>query len=154
MMSSANAQASISRNEPFTCGNFRVEIQGITAMSFSEVSGLEVSIDVVEYRAGDAKVNTEQKLPGLYKTTDVTLKRGLTRDLGLWNWINSATAGNLNRTNVVITLLDPADNAVLAWKLRNAWPRKWSGPALNAGSSDLAMEELVLCHEGLELSAS
>ena len=153
-MSSANAQASVSRNDPFTCGNFRVEIQGITAMSFSEVRGLEVSIEVVEYRAGDAKVNTEQKLPGLYKTTDVTLKRGLTRDLGLWNWINSATTGNLNRTNVLITLLDQAENPVLAWRLRNAWPCKWTGPALNAGSSEGAMEELVLCHEGLELSAS
>lgn len=153
-MSSAHVQAAISRNDPYTCGNFRVEIQGITAMSFSEVSGLEVSIDVVEYRAGDAKVNTEQKLPGLYKTTDVTLKRGLTRDLSLWNWINSATAGNVNRTNVMITLLDQAENPVLAWRLRNAWPCKWAGPALNAGSSDVAMEELVLCHEGLELSAS
>lgn len=153
-MSSANAQASISRNDPFTSGNFRVEIQGITATSFSEVSGLEVLIEVVEYRAGDAKVNTEQKLPGLYKTTDVTLKRGLTRDLSLWNWISSAMAGNVNRTNVLITLLDQADNPVLAWRLRNAWPCKWTGPALNAGSSDVAMEELVLCHEGLELTAS
>ena len=142
------------RNDPFTVGNFRVEIQGITASSFSEVRGLEVSIDVVDYRPGDAKLNTEQKLPGLHKVSDITLKRGLTRDLSLWNWINNALNGNITRAPVVITLLDQADNAVLSWRLRNAWPRKWCGPVLNAGSSEVAIEELELAHEGLELSAS
>ena len=152
-MSSPTPQASASRNDPFTAGNFRVEIQGITAASFIEVRGLDVSIDVVDYRPGDSKVNTEQKLPGLYKVSDVTLKRGLTRDLSLWNWINSALNGNVNRTTVAITLLDQADNPVLVFKLRNAWPRKWSGPVLNSGCSDVAIEELELAHEGLELSA-
>ncbi len=152
-MSSATQQAAASRNDPFTAGNFRVEIQGFTTASFTEVRGLEVSIDIVDYRAGDSRVNTEQKLPGLYKVPDVTLKRGLTRDLSLWNWINNALNGNVNRTSVAITLLDQADNPVLVWRLRNAWPRKWSGPALNAGCSDVAMEELELAHEGLELSA-
>lgn len=140
------------RNDPFSAGNFRVEIQGITTTSFSAVNGLEVSVDVVEYRAGDAKLNTEQKLPGLYRVTNVTLKRGLIRDLSLWNWINSAMVGNVNRTNVAVTLLDQQDQPVLMWKLRNAWPCKWTGPALNAGSSDVACEELELVHEGLEMA--
>ena len=152
-MSSATQQASFSRNDPFTAGNFRVEIQGITATSFSEVRGLEVSIDVVDYRPGDSKLNTEQKLPGMYKVSDVTLKRGLTGDLSLWNWINSGSNGNVSRTSVAIILLDQADNPVLVWKLRNAWPRRWFGPTLNAGCSDVAIEELELTHEGLELSA-
>jgi len=151
-MSPVVPQAVSGRNDPFTVGNFRVEIQGITAASFSQVQGLEVSIDVVEYRAGDAKLNSEQKLPGLSKTTDVTLKRGLTRDLGLWNCINNAVNGNLNRANVAITLLDQTEQPVLVWRLRNAWPSKWTGPALNAGCSEVAMEELVLVHEGLEMA--
>jgi phage tail-like protein len=150
-MSSGSPQAATGRNNPFTTGNFLVEIQGITATSFSEVSGLETSIDVVEYRAGDARLNTEQKLPGLYKASDVTLKRGLTQDTSLWNWINSAMAGNVFRTPVAIILLDQADNPVLIWKLRNAWPCKWSGPVLCAGSSEVAIETLQICHEGLEL---
>jgi len=150
-MSSATPQAASGRTTPFTIGNFVVEIQGITATSFSEVSGLETSIDVIDYRAGNSKLNTEQKLPGLYKTTDVTLKRGLTQDTSLWNWINSVMNGSLSRTTVVIRLLDQADNPVLLWKLRNAWPCKWSGPVLSAGSSDVAIETLQICHEGLEL---
>jgi len=147
-------QASPGRNDPFTAGNFRVEIQGITSTSFTEVRGLEVSIDVVDYRAGDAKVNTEQKLPGIFHVGDVTLKRGITRDLSLWNWIHAAMNGSLNRVPILITLLDQADTPVLTWKLSNAWPRKWSGPALNAGSSDVAIEELEICYEGLEFAAS
>jgi phage tail-like protein len=142
------------RNDPFTAGNFRVVIDGVTATSFSEVRGLEASIEVVEYRPGDARINTEQKLPGLNKFTNVTLKRGFTRDLSLWNWIHAAMNGTVSRASVVITLLDQADNPVLNWKLRNAWPCRWSGPALNAGSSDVAIEELELAHEGLEFSAA
>jgi phage tail-like protein len=152
-MSSKPPQSVSGRNDPFTVGNFRVEIQGIASSSFCHVQGLEVSIDVVEYRAGDAKVNTEQKLPGLFKTSDVTLKRGLTRDLSLWNWMNAAMSGTLNRSDVAITLLDATEQPVLVWRLRNAWPSKWVGPSLNATSSDVAMEELVLVHEGLEMSA-
>ena len=154
-MSPVVPQSPPGRNDPFTAGNFRVEIQGITTASFSEVRGLEVSIDVVDYRPGDAKLNTEQKLPGLYKVADVTLKRGLTRDLSLWNWINGGLSGNITRTAVVITLLDQADNAVLAWRLRRMHGRA-SGAALCSmpGSSEVAIEELELAHEGLELSAS
>ena len=143
------------RNDPFTVGNFRVEIQGITSStSFTEVQGLTASIEVVDYRAGDAATNSPRKLPGLNKFSNVTLKRGLTRDLSLWNWINAALGGNLNRTPVVITLLDQADNPVLHWKLRNAWPCRWSGPILTGKGSDVAIEELELAHEGLELLAA
>jgi phage tail-like protein len=95
-----------------------------------------------------------RKLAGLSKVSNVTLKRGLTSDLSLWNWINAAMNGNVTRAAVVITLLDEADNPVLSWKLRNAWPRRWSGPRLNAGCSDVAIEELELAHEGLELAGA
>ena len=151
-MSSGSPQAATGRNNPFTTGNFLVEIQGITATSFSEVSGLETSIDVVEYRAGDARLNTEQKLPGLYKASDVTLKRGLTQDTSLWNWINSAMAGNVFRTPVAIILLDQADNPVLIWKLRNAWPCKWEITEYDASKSELSIETLELAHDGIDFA--
>ncbi len=149
----AAPQPSAGRNDPFTAGNFRVEIDGITSTSFSEVRGLETSIDVVDYRAGDAKTSTEQKLPGLTKFTNITLKRGLTRDLSFWNWIQTAINGTVSRRAVAIILLDQTDNPVLRWQVRNAWPCKWSGPVLNAGCSDVAIEELEIAHEGLEMVA-
>ena len=66
-MSTPGSAASPVRNDPFVSGNFLVEIEGIAATSFSEVSGLDTSIEVVDYRSGDAKLYTEQKLPGLRK---------------------------------------------------------------------------------------
>ncbi len=137
---------------PFPSGNFRVEIQGITAASFSEVCGLEASIDVIDYRAGDSRVNTDRKLPGLNKFTNITLKRGITQDTSLWDWFNSGLAGNVFRADMIIILLDQADNPVVLWRVRNAWPCKWVGPQLTAKCSDVAIETLEICHEGLELA--
>jgi phage tail-like protein len=135
--------------EPYLVGNFRVEIDGIAATSFSEVAGLEASIDVVDYRAGDAKVNSPQKLPGLNKYTNVTLKRGFVADASLWNWMQSGLNGTVLRANVAIILMDQADKQVWRWILKNAWPCRWEGPMLCAMSSEVAIETLELCHEGL-----
>ena len=142
--------SSPTRSDPYLAGNFRVEIDGITASAFSEVSGLEATVEVVDYRTGDQKENTVQKLPGLHKFTNVTLKRGFTQDFSLWNWFNSILTGSIVRANVAIILLDQAENPVWRWRLRNAWPCKWAGPALVANSSEVAIEELELSHEGLE----
>jgi phage tail-like protein len=141
-------------NSPYTRGNFRVEIDGIASSSFSELSGLEATIDVVEYRAGDDKTNAERKLPGLHKYTNITLKRGLTNDTSLWNWIKGAMDGSPTRANMAIILLDQADNPVVRWNVRNAWPCKWSGPILSAGCSEVAIETLEITHEGLDFSAT
>lgn len=138
--------------DPYTCGNFRVEIAGIASTSFSEVSGLETTIDVIEYRAGDARLNAEQKLPGLHKYANITLKRGLTQDTSLWNWIKGVMSGSLTRLNMSIILLDQADAEVIRWNVRNAWPCRWTGPTLSASCNEVAIETLEITHEGLDLS--
>jgi phage tail-like protein len=138
------------RVDPFLSGNFLVEISGITASAFSEVSGLDASIDVIDYRTGDSAENTPEKLPGLNRYSNVTLKRGFTSDISLWNWINSALTGSVVRATVQITLRDQVDNPVWMWQLRNAWPCRWSGPLLVANSSDVAIETLEIAHERLE----
>lgn len=138
------------RIDPFLAGNFLVEIEGVVAGSFCEVSGLEAAVEVVEYRSGDQKENSPQKLPGLNRFSNITLKRGLTADFSLWNWFNNVLAGTMVRTTVAITLLDQVDNPVWIWRLKNAWPCRWSGPVLCANSSEVAIEALEICHEGLE----
>jgi phage tail-like protein len=144
--------ASPARIDPFTIGKFLVSIDGIAAGSFSEVSGLDVSVDVIDYREGNSKGPFDQKLPGLNHVSNVVLKRGLTSDVSLWTWINTVVSGNIQRRAVQITLLDQADNPVLVWRIRNAWPCKWSGPILNANSSEVAIETLEIAHEGLDLA--
>jgi phage tail-like protein len=106
-------------------------------------------LQVIEYRTGGDTV--VRKLPGLQKSSDVTLKRGVTSDPSLWNWYKSSLQGNPFRTNVVVTLLDAQRQPVRRWKLSNAWIRKYSGPALNSTGGDVAIESIELTHEGLDL---
>jgi phage tail-like protein len=140
------------RIDPYLTGNFLVEIDGVASASFSEVSSLEVSIEVVDYRNGNSAENAVQKLPGLDKFTNITLRRGMTQDLSLWNWMQTTLKGNVQRTSVSITLLDRDDNPVWRWNLTNAWPCKWSGPALKAESNEVAIETLEICYENLTVS--
>lgn len=138
------------QNDPFGAFNFFVEIDGVTKAAFTEVSGLEVDVDVIEYREGGDPLGV-RKLPGLVKYGNIVLKRGLTADHSLWDWIKKVIDGAVQRTDMTITLLDDQRQPVLAWHIKRAWPRKWTGPALNAKSSEVAIESLEIAHEGLEL---
>jgi phage tail-like protein len=144
------------REDPYAACNFHVMIPGIledgrsARAAFSEVSGLDVEIATIEYRTG-AEDLTVRKLPGLNKSTNITLKRGITGDLTLWTWLKAVMDGNVRRADGTITLLDESRQPVMAWRFRRAWPCKLSGPTLNAKSNEVAIEVLELCHEGLEL---
>jgi phage tail-like protein len=144
------------RDDPYSALNFEVVFAGVfddgkaVSGSFAEVFGLDVSIETIEYRNGSEDA-TVRKIPGLRKFTNVTLKRGITGDLGFWNWTKAVMNGQVLRANGTITLLDEARQPVMTWKIRRAWPCKLSGPALNAKGNDVAIETLELCHEGLEI---
>ncbi|HZN01081.1 MAG TPA: phage tail protein [Pyrinomonadaceae bacterium] len=118
---------------------------------FSDVSGLGMDISYSEYRNGNEKFNTVRKIPNTHKVDDVTLKRGLVGKTKLFEWIKSVADGDHDPTNVTITLLDEARQPVATWVLRNAQPKKWTGPTLAAkGGGEVAMEELHLVHEGID----
>jgi phage tail-like protein len=136
------------RVDPYKNFNFRVEIDGLTVAGFSECSGLETEVSVIDYReGGDFLV---RKLPGLAKVGDVTLKRGITKSNDLQNWHRNVLNGVADRKNVVVILMDDARTPVVVWKLFDAFPRKWEGPTLRAQGNEIAIEALVLSCEGLE----
>jgi phage tail-like protein len=135
-----------SRTDPYGGFNFLVEIDGITQAGFQEVSGLDVSTDASDYREGSDPIHT-RKLPGLNKYTPITLKRGITDSDELWKWRATVIAGNVERRNGSIILLDQTGQEKLRWNFFNAWPSKWTGPALNATSSSVAVESLEITHE-------
>src|SRR5690242_6586938 len=141
--------AGANRNDPFGAFNFLVEIDGVMKGSFSEVSGLDAEIDPIEYRTGDEDI-TVRKIPGLRKYSNITLKRGLTLDHSLWDWMKQGLDGKVIRTTMSVTLLDEARQPVLRWNVREAWPCKWEGPDLNAKGKDVAIETLEIRHEGIE----
>jgi phage tail-like protein len=138
--------------DPYLVSNFRVEIDSTASAAFSEVLGLDVSIDIVDYRNGTSLQGTAEKLPGLARYPNITLKRGFTQNADLWNWVKNILSGVSDKRSVSIVLQDAQHNDVLRWNVRNAWPCRWSGPALHAGSSEIAVETLEICHEGIELA--
>jgi phage tail-like protein len=145
------------RDTPFGAYNFLVEFDGNEAAGsalggFSDVSGLGTEITLMEYRQGNDRENRVRKIPALHKASDVTLKRGIMGLTNFWQWVSVTRADPTHKRNVSIALQDEVGNIVLKWKLVNARPMKWTGPTLAAkGGSDVAMEELVLASEGVEL---
>lgn len=148
--------ALVRRDDPYAGYNFEVTVNGISddgravSGSFSEASGVEVTIDPIEYRHGTDDI-TPRKIPGLKKFTNITLKKGITADLEFWNWILRAMNGQVQRAEGSIVLLDENKQPVMQWNFKRGWPCKWTGPGMNATNNEVAMETLEICHEGLEV---
>jgi phage tail-like protein len=147
------------RNNPYGAFNYTVALGGDQGTGdvgayvggFSDVSGLGVDVSYSEYRNGNEAFNTVRKVQNTHKNDDVTLKRGLIGSGDLFAWLKEVRDGTADSRTVTITLMDEARNPVASWVLRNAQPKKWSGPTLAAkGGGEIAMEELHLVHEGIE----
>jgi phage tail-like protein len=126
----------------------QLEAVGIQAQ-FSEISGLGSETEVIEFREGGQN-DVVHKIPGRLKYPDIVLKRGITTDASIWVWRKMVEDGNIQdaRTNGKITLLDRG-NAVATWSFQNAWPAKISGPELGGEGNEIALEEIVIVHEGM-----
>ena len=93
-----------------------------------------------------------RKLPGKRKYANISLKRGYAPNgKDLWEWRKSVIEGRTKRFSGTITLLDEGRKPALVWRFFEAWPSKWAGPAMNAKNNDVAIEELELAVEGVEL---
>jgi phage tail-like protein len=148
------------RITPYGAFNFLVNLGGSVGPDeplggFSDVSGIGTEMTVAEYRNGNDRENHVRKVPGVHKVADVTLKRGIVNSTDLWEWIEDVRRrGVLGQRTVVITLRDETGTDVQSWTLRGVIPLKYTGPTLAAkGGGDVAMEELVLSAEALELEA-
>ena len=139
------------RRDPFRAFNFQLEIDNIARGAFSECSGLTAEGDAVDYREGTDLQPNVRKLVGLRKYSNITLKRGLMGSDDLFQWMKGVRDGQPEPRQITITLLDEARRIVATWRIRNAQPKKWTGPTLAAkGGGEVAMEELSLVHEGIE----
>ena len=138
------------RNDPLASFNFIITVDGMRA-GFSEVGGLATETDIIEYREGSEDI-TVRKIPGKRKYTNISLKRGYTSDgKDLFAWRKTVMDGKAQRKGGTITLLDEARQAALTWEFFEGWPSKWAGPALNAKNNEIAIEEMEICVEGLQL---
>jgi phage tail-like protein len=137
------------RVDPYANFTFLVEIDGITKAGFSDASGFDTTVDVHEYREGGDNT-TMRKLPGPTKYGNITLKRGVTDDRDLYNWVLDCVRGNVQRRSGSVIITDLAGNEKVRWNFRNAWPTKWTSPEFSAKGNDVAIETFELAHEGIE----
>lgn len=138
--------------------HFQVEWGG-TLLGFTEVSGLDVETEPIEYRHGASPVYNKSKQPGLTKYSNITLKRGTFQsDNEFFNWWKENVffqEGNKTkskyRRDITISLLNEEHNAIIVWKVINAWPIKVQSTDLKADGNEVAIESIELVHEGLTI---
>jgi len=120
---------------------------------FQECSNIGMEVNVAEYRNGNEKENSVRKITGLNKATDVTLKRGVIGSLNLYQWLDDIRNCNQNAFRNVVVHLQNEDHTavVITWKLMRARIMKHVSGPMNAKGTDVAMEELTLAYERLEM---
>ena len=141
MADNGSTQSQDTKMWPLPSFHFKVTLGSVGEISFSEVSGLETEFEEITYRAGDSNDFTKLKMPGLKKVSDITLK-----------WIGNVNMNIIQRENVTISLLDESHSAVKTWSLTNAWPKKITVEGFKADGNSVAMETLILAHEGIQIS--
>jgi len=129
--------------------HFRVDWGG-TSISFSEVSGLNIENQVIEYRDGASPEFSMRKMPGLQKFGNVTLKRGIFKgDNEYYDWLNTIKMNTIDRRDITVSLLDEEHNPVMKWRIKSAFPSKLEGAAMKASGNEVAIESIEVAHEGL-----
>jgi len=124
-------------------------------IGFSDVSGLTQEIQAIEYRDGLTGHAAALKIPGIPKVNNIILKRGIVqKNNDLFNWFNNNGAPNVERRDIMITLLNDEGAPVMIWTISQAFPVKCEGPGLKATGNEIAIESIELTHEGISLKTA
>jgi len=141
---------------PFT-GQFIFAVDGVRVGAFTEVSGLQVEVDMSEDIKEGGQNEYVHRLPGRLKWSNLVLKRGTT-DNNLFDWFKAssgegfeANRGRLERTTAALAMVDGMGELVRTWVFYDAFPVKWTGPKFAATSSEVATEELEVAHHGFRV---
>lgn len=145
------------RDNPYQGFNFLVDLgDGQTEgphAGFQEVGRLSTELELVEYRNGNSRLNSVSKLPGLHKASDLRLRRGIAGSLNLYRWLDQIRNGDVNAQRTVTIHLQNEDRTAIVqtWKLLRAVIVKHTSGPFHAASSEVAMEEIVLACERIEI---
>ncbi len=137
-------------DDPLQGNRFYVEMGGESQAVFTEVSGLQIQMDVVEYEEGGSN-GFVHRLPGRTKVGTLTLKRGMACSDEFFKWQAQIALGTIARRNVSIVMYDVTGTEKLRWNFINAYPIKWTGPQMTADGTAVAVETLELAHDGLAM---
>jgi phage tail-like protein len=138
------------RTDPYRNFRFRVELDGIQSAAFSEATIPDSTTDPVDYREGTDPPH-QKKLSGLTKYGNVTLKKGITDNLELYDWRKSIEASGAvkNRKNISLILVDEEGNDKSRWDIVEAWPTKYDPSDFSAKGNEVLIETLEIVHEGI-----
>jgi len=138
------------RIDPYRNFRFRVEVDGITTAAFSEATIPDSTTETVDYREG-VDPTYQRKLSGLTKWGNITLKKGLTDSLDLYNWKKKVeeTGAQGARKNISLILIDEAGNDKARWNIKEAWPTKYDASDFNAKNNEVVIESVELVNEGI-----
>ncbi|MBT8183936.1 MAG: phage tail protein [Eudoraea sp.] len=136
---------------PLTKFHFQVEWGG-SKIGFTEVTGLDIQVEPIEYREGSSPEFHKIKMPGMQKFSNITLKRGSFQgDQEFFDWIQSINLSEVERRDINISLLDETHEPVMAWAVKNAFPIKVQASDFKSDGNEVAVETLELAHEGLRI---
>jgi phage tail-like protein len=142
----------MSERDPLVGFHYAIEVQGVINGYFTECSGIGSEHEVIEHKIVDEKGRESvHKIPGRLKWENVSLKRGITSNMDIWDWRDQVVGGDVDgaRRNGSIVMFNQKLSEVARWNFENAWPLKVSGPSMKADSNEFGIEEVVIAHEGL-----
>jgi phage tail-like protein len=147
-----SGRSSATEEDPLIGFNFMLELDGALAGYFTECSGVGSENEIIEHKVVDQSGHEiVRKIPGRLKWQDVSLKRGITSDLQIWQWREKVVLGKMSdaRKSVTITMMDRAYQPIAKWHFTNAWPNKVSGPSFKSDDNSFGVEEVGIVHEGM-----
>jgi phage tail-like protein len=137
--------------DPLIVYQFGIEVGGTVTGYFQELGGINSESEVIEFKVTHEGKDFIQKMPGRIKWGDVTLKRGITANLQIWEWRQQVEEGKMKdaRKNCSILLYDRNMQVAARWDFVNAWPSKVAGPDMKADGNEYGIEEMTIVHEGM-----
>jgi phage tail-like protein len=138
---------------PLPAFHYRVEIDGMNPIAFSEISGLNITRETITYKDGLSCIQGAKRMPGMVSDIKFTLKKGIIKgDSNLYDWVNSIRVSTVAKKNITISLMDEKGDApVVTWKVINAFPVKLDAPSFNAKSNEVAIESLELMADDVRI---
>lgn len=151
----ALSKSDIKTAYPLPSYNYRVEIAGV-AIGFSDVSGLSIARETTTYKespiAGGAPGPVVMHMPAQLTPPMITLKKGLVRKASvaaLYQWVSATQINQTDKKDIYVRLCDEQGNAVISWKVQNAFPKKLDAPSFSANSNDAAIESMELMADSI-----
>lgn len=135
---------------------FRFEVDlgtELKGVAFQEVTGMDVEAQIIEYRQSNSPLFSTEKMPGISKYGNVTMKRGVfVNDNSFWNWHAEIKMNTVKRRTILIKLLDELGKVAMQWSLSNAWPTKITSTDLKSDGNEVAIDTIEIAHEKLTIT--